>query len=279
MRWLCVCLVSLVGLVLTHQLRADTVAHWSFEEGVPDTVASGANSILDSSGNDLHGTPLGGPVYRTVTNPGSSLGLGFDGVDDRVSIDDNPLLELTESLTLEAFVRIDSYANSGVIVWRGDDRSGLDPYALQFIGDDNTNPDRRRNLRFFIHPEGGGGLRTGFFTPMLLPLGETFHMAGTLDDATGEMKLFINGNVVAETTTDLRPFGPLDASQRPRVSIGNIDQGGTQSFHGIIDEVRISDVALDPSDFLIPEPSTFALLLMGTVGLLTYAWQRRKRMP
>jgi hypothetical protein len=261
-------------IALATQVRADTVAHWRFEEGSANAVASGVNSILDSSGNNLHGSPRGTPVYRTVTNHNSSLGLSFDSTGDGVFINDNPVLAITGSLTLEAFVRIDSYATSGQIVFRGDDRAGLDPYAIQFIGDDNPNLDRRRSMQFFINPAGGDGLRESIFTPpqFPLPLGETFHVAGTLDDATGEWKLFINGNVVAEATTASRPFGALDPAFRPRISLGSIDQGGTQFFNGVIDEVRISNVALDRASFLIPEPSTLAL---ATLALITVLGGRR----
>jgi hypothetical protein len=258
----------LAANALATQVRADTVAHWRFEEGSANTVAAGNNSILDSSGNNLHGTPRGTPVYRTVTNHNSSLGLNFDNADDGVFINDNPLLAITGSLTLEAFIRIDSYATSGQIVWRGDDRAGLDPYGIQFIGDDNPNIGRRRSMQFFI--KSAEAPPVSIYTPpqLPLPLGETFHVAGTLDDATGELKLFINGNVVAEATTSSRPFGALDPSLRPRISLGNIDQGGTQFFNGVIDEVRISNAALDRSSFLIPEPSTLALAALALVTVL-----------
>jgi hypothetical protein len=227
-----------------------TVGYWTFDHGTPGAPASETETILDYSGNGLHGTALGAPVYRDIVG---SVALVFDGEDDRVIIEDDPRFQLTQSLTLEAIVRIDSYANSGVIVWRGDDRSGNDPYAIKFDGDDHADLNLRRTIEFFIQPEGG---RRTLINAPAPPPGEVFHVAGTLDDATGEWKLFINGVAVAETATDLRPFAELDPSQRPRISIGNIDQGGVQHFEGIIDEVRISDVALDPSQFSIPVWST-----------------------
>jgi len=46
-------------------------------------------------------------------------------------------------------------------------------------------------------------------------------------------------------------------------------------FNGLIDEVRISDQALTPSQFLdVPEPASFSILGMGAFVLL---W--RKRLP
>ena len=187
--------------------RTDTVAHWSFEGGVPDTVASGVNSILDSSGNNLHGTPLDGPVYRMMTDSHGSLGLGFDGVNDRVTIADDPLFELTQSLTLEAIIRINSLTGaSQMIVVRMDDRGGLDPYQLKVT---------REGLALFIFDSPTE--RTSLVSPDSLPLNETVHLAGTLDDATGEMKLYVNGSVSAEKITDQRPIGQLETGRRPGV--------------------------------------------------------------
>ena len=41
-------------------------------------------------------------------------------------------------------------------------------------------------------------------------LGEWLHVAATLDDATGATKFYVNGEVVAQTVTTVRPFGDLD---------------------------------------------------------------------
>jgi len=268
MRRCTVLLVVVSCLCCTRSVRADTVAHWRFEEGSPNTVATGADSVLDSSGNNLHGTPSGGPIYRSVSNPGSTLGLEFDGVDDFVMIADDPLFQLTGSLTLEAYIRIDSYAKSGEIVWRGDDRGARDPYRLKFHGDGNSDPSQRRTVRFAISD---GSTDVGINSPAL-PLGQMLHVAGTLDDATGQMRLFVDGDMVAETITARRPFGALDPGRRPRVVIGTINQTGGDFFDGIIDEVRISDVALP-----IPEPSAAVLLGMGAIGMAFHVCRRRRR--
>ena len=106
------CLAVLVGAPAPlHNPVAEgsVVAHWRFQEGTNGAPASGADSIVDSSGNNRHGTPVGNPVYRWVQLPNSTLGLEFDGNDDRVFIPDHPVFQLTNSLTLEADVRINSY--------------------------------------------------------------------------------------------------------------------------------------------------------------------------
>ncbi len=76
-------LVTLYGVA-----AGDTVAHWDFEEGTDGSVAHLPESIIDSA-NGLDGTPYGGPVYEEGSY--GSMGLHFDGVNDRIFIEDDPL--------------------------------------------------------------------------------------------------------------------------------------------------------------------------------------------
>jgi hypothetical protein len=94
------------------------------------------------------------------------------------------------------------------------------------------------------------------------------HVAGTLDGSTGAMRLYVDGVLMSQTTTAMRPFAPL-TGPLPGLGIGNVQSGNySEYFPGLIDEVRISDTALTPDQFLIPEPSTCALALLGIVALL-----------
>jgi hypothetical protein len=77
------------------------------------------------------------------------------------------------------------------------------------------------------------------------------YVAGTLDDKTGAMRLYINGVQRASGVTSVRPLGPLDANSNPGLGIGNIQSGNyDEHFNGLIDEVRISDQALPASQLL-----------------------------
>ncbi len=224
---------------------ANTVAHWKFEEGTADTAAAGNGTIVDSSGNAFNGTPFDGPVYRHVANRNSQLGLEFGNtLPQRVFIPNNPAFELTHSLTLEAFIRYDGVLPGtqyySQIVFRGDSRGATDPYFLAL--------DLQGHLVF--HVEDALNQQSKVISPSPVPLGVPLHVAGTLDDATGEQKLFINGIEVASQMTTIRPFGPL-APFTPGIGIGNVqDDFNHEAFHGIIDEVRISRAALSPPEFL-----------------------------
>ena len=83
-----------------------------------------------------------------------------------------------------------------------------------------------------------------------LPLNQFVHVAGTLDDATGLMTLYLNGIFAAQTTTTIRPFGTLTGAN-PGVSIGNLQSDTTlEPFVGLIDEVEVFNRALDSSEVL-----------------------------
>ncbi len=257
----------LAALIVSGVSRADVVGYWRFEEGSADAAASGAGTIVDSSGHGLNGTPVGGPFYRTNV-PGfgnvspNRLSMEFNGTSQRVFVPDSASLQLTHSLTIEAFIDARPLLGSeigGDILFRGDDRIGLDPYrlTLQFNGD----------LLFQVVDA------TGQFAAVTarVPFGQWIHVAGTLDDATGAMDLYVNGALVSSTTTAVRPFGVLDTTQNPGLGIGGLQSSnpnlGPEYFNGFIDEVRLSDRALRPDELLVPEPTVFSIAVLG-VGMM-----------
>ena len=61
---LSICYV-LLSVTLSSSALAATVGYWKFESGISDMAAIGPGSIIDSSGNKNHGTPVGNPVYRS----------------------------------------------------------------------------------------------------------------------------------------------------------------------------------------------------------------------
>jgi hypothetical protein len=268
----------LVVFCLSALSRSDgaTVGYWDFEEGSAGSAAAGSNSILDSSGNGLNGTPVNGPVYSSSVPAGSAstLSLDLNGTNQRVFVPDDPRLSLTHSLTLEAsiFARpLQDGEIGGDIIFRGDDRIGLDPYrlTLQFTGD----------VLFQITDSSGQS------ASLLanIPFNQWVNIAGVLDDVTGAMKVYVNGSLANSTTTTVRPFGPLDAGQAPGLGIGGLNSSnpnlGPEYFNGLIDQVRISDAALDPAQFLVPEPSQFAFGLFGCMLVFLRRGKNYKARP
>jgi hypothetical protein len=205
-----VSLLAVMGLSIaflcTHA-GATTIAHWRFEEGVSGSGAT--SSILDSSGNGLHGTPFGGLTYSGDTPNGTLPQTGavndssliFDGgTNTRIVVDDDSFFELTGSFTLEAYINLAALPATGFqwqILFRGDSRGGLDPYYLD-VWDGK--------VRFTINEEPSGGARVEAVAPVL---NQWTHIAGVLDDTTGAMSLYFDGVLVDSIITSLRPFAPL----------------------------------------------------------------------
>jgi hypothetical protein len=220
------------------------VAHWRLE-GPPGKVAADAEKIRDLGGRFVAET-FGGPMYRSVTG---ASGLEFNAGDDRLFVEDNAAFALTGSLTLEAIIRCDGVAPGSTfqnqIVFRGDDRPGLDPWFLAV--------SLEGRLMFHIQDE--QNRYTQLHSPQPLPTDRFVHIAGTLDESSKSMRLYIDGKLVVCGETNLQPMGALDPGTIPGVGIGNI-QSATypEGFNGLIAEVRISSRALQPDEFLKASP-------------------------
>lgn len=193
------------------------------------------------------------------------MALEFDGTN-RIFVPDAPEFEISESLSLEAMIRLDTYMNANgtkqLIIFRGDNRGGLDPFQFDIREDGH--------LRFIIRDVDNSSAIV--VSPNAIPLNEMLHVAGTLDDATGDMKLFINGQLVDMLNTDRRPFAILDPTRNPGIGIGSRQDGGDDFFHGLISDVRIHNSAI-----AVPEPSVCFPLALAVAYFGSLRRYRRNR--
>lgn len=258
--------LALLVMLFPIQVFAGIVGYWSFEHGTANTVAAGSNTILDSSGNGFHGTPYNEPMYVSSNSGIGSVALSFPNINSVVAIADNSAFELTQSLTIEATVRLDAAPNHlGQILFRGDSRGGFDPYYLGVTSS--------RRLIFMVQSL----TDFSFVQSADLTLGQWYQVAGMLNHATGRQSIFINGVEVASTITAVRPLGQLDNTRDPGLSIGNLQtRFGDQPFTGLIDEVRLSNVAMLSSGGEVPEPSTMAIFGLGALGMAYRARRKAK---
>ncbi len=193
------------------------------------------NTALDSVGTN-HGTLVNGTAFA-AGQVGQAF--SFDGVNDRVQIADLPSFQLTQSLSLEGWIKVNSLPATieAMIFFRGDSRGGLDPYVLML------NPSGQ--LQFRISSETASAI-----IQAPVSTGQFIHVAATLDDSTGLMSLYQNGVLAAQVTTAIRPFAALDPTQNPAVGIGNANSTYNAVFNGLIDDLKLYDHALTASDVL-----------------------------
>ena len=88
----------------SHDLARGLVGRWTFDEG-KGTIAH------DSSGRGNHGTVMGGAKWAEGRIGGA---LEFDGQDDFVSIPNESRFDITGSITISAWIRVESFTK----VWQ-----------------------------------------------------------------------------------------------------------------------------------------------------------------
>ncbi|MDD5289976.1 MAG: DUF2341 domain-containing protein [Patescibacteria group bacterium] len=155
-------------------------------------------------------------------------GEGEETSSDSITINDSNSLDLTNALTIEAWVRSDYLENRDRIVSKG---SISQTYVLrQEISD--TGGSFPGSLHFF-----GAGVAQA---RSILTAGTLQYIAATWDGINGDHKpkLFNNGSEVSSYFAQTAKTAPINANTEV-LTIGNIDQG----WDGIIDEMRLSNVA------------------------------------
>jgi outer membrane protein assembly factor BamB len=211
---------------------------------VPSGVVSWWNA--SSTANDVYALNNGTNYGTTYTTGEVGKAFNFDGTDDRAQLTDAPSLQFTTSFSIEGWIQVKAFPTGtngddhGEILFRGDDRGGLDPYSL------SVEPNG--TLNFLVTNANNQGTSVA----AAIAANQWVHVAGTLDDATGTMSLYENGGLVAQTVTSIRPFQNLDPAQNPSIAIGN--HGGYPNsphnfpFNGLIDELAVYNRALTPGD-------------------------------
>ncbi len=204
------------------------VAAYAFSEGSGTTTS-------DRSGNGNTGT-LSGTTWTTAGLAG--VGLSFDGVNDRVDVNDSASLDLTGGMTLEAWVYPTVLSGWRTVVLK--ERPGGLAYAL--YAHDNA-PKPAAYVRI-------GSADVSVVGVSALPLHTWTHLATTYDGAT--LRLYVNGIEV----------GSRAVTGIIQVSTGRLRIGGnavwSEWFAGQIDEVRIYNRGLSAAeiqaDMVTPVP-------------------------
>ena len=215
---------------------AGLVSWWRAEGDCTDSAGTNNGVLM----NSVYFEPgLVGECFHFVSGP-----------NPRVYIPDNPTLQLTNSLTIEGWIK----ANFGYwILGRGDDVVGEIPYGLYSL--------YPSSMRFAFLIRASASNYATLITPTPLPTNVWLHIAATLDGGSGDMRLYVNGQIVAETNTTSRPTCPLTGANRS-VCIGNTPGTAGFPFDGWIDEISLYSRALTQAEIQ-------SIYLAGTAGKCT----------
>ncbi len=196
---------------------------------VNDDINNPESSILPDADGDLYtGGDLDYRDYFNVNPPTSSI-LDFDGTDDYLTT--SKFLDGSSEFTLMAWVKIDSGSTSDMTVLS-------EGNAVRMTLLNGNQPE------FSIRLSGIGRRKLQFGT---LPYNEWHHIAGSYSGATGDFRLYIDG----ELKNDFNLGGgsvpvELTTSSNGAFEIGRLSRNlsNQEYFKGDIDEVRVFNIAL-----------------------------------
>ena len=200
-------------------LARGLAGHWAFDDG------KGAIA-RDASGRGNHGAIKGGAKWAKGVLGGA---LEFDGRDDFVSIPNESAFDITGSITVSAWIRVESFSKS----WQAIVTKGDRAWRLHRAGGTSSAgfacTDLSRN-------------ETGdLFGKKSVADGHWRHVAGVLDGAT--ISLYVDG--VLDASGD---SSPKISVNNHAVLIGANDQAKGRLFRGLIDDVRLYDRALSVAE-------------------------------
>jgi hypothetical protein len=217
----CVALgIALLVLLAAHDVKAANglVAAYGFDEGTGTGVA-------DASGSGNGGT-TSNTTWSTAGKYGAAL--SFNGSSSYVNVPDSSSLDLTNGMTIEAWVRPSSLGTT----WRTvvlKQQTGDLAYGL-YANNNSTRPVGYVYNSAERSAGGGSALAANAWS----------HLATTYDGAN--LRLYVNGVLAGTTAT----------TGNVVVSSGVLRIGGNsvwgEYFSGLIDEVRIYNRALSASE-------------------------------
>ncbi|SIO28385.1 Ig-like domain-containing protein [Singulisphaera sp. GP187] len=195
------------------------VAAYSFNEGTGTTTA-------DISGHGLTGV-LSNATWTTAGRFGDAL--SFNGTNAMVTVNDNNLLDLTNGMTLEAWVKPAALNGWTTAILK--ERPGGLAYSL--YASDNTG----RPPAGYIDKSGTDYSAVG---ASALALNTWTYLTATYDGAA--MRFYVNGTLVRTRALT----GNIVTSNNALRIGGNAIWG--EYFNGLIDEVRVYNRALASSE-------------------------------
>ncbi len=242
--------------------QQDATAVWdSNYKGVwhlSEDPAGTAPQMKDSTSNDNDGTSNGGLSSADQVAGQINGSLDVSGGSDWIQAPHSSSLNLVGSAaTVSAWAKMTSGQSSdaGLVV------KATNGYEIQLGIQSNDKPNFRINANSGTYLTGG----------TTLSVGQWYFIYGIYDGST--VKVYVNGVEDGSTSNS----GNIDATTEP-VLIGRRAIGDNRFFTGIIDEVRMSDVARS-TDWMITRynnensPSAFIIIDSQTIspaGLIPY---------
>jgi len=206
-----------------------TVGLYHFDE------ANGVTSVTDASGNGFHGVTRGDPRREDATRSLYGRQIFFDKQNDWISIPFNPAFNFYSSpFTAELWFNMATKPQNAYLLLRrgiGNTRQ----FELAIYSDTRGLQGSVWDANGVQYPLSAGSLD-------LLRTNQWYHTAMTFDGDT--LKVYLNG--VMKNKVPLRKRLRFESTEPITIGATTIPDA---QFHGVMDEVRISNMAREPWEF------------------------------
>jgi hypothetical protein len=291
--------MALVALLVSGAQAAGVVGYWQFNEQAPGEQTIGAPGEIIDSANGHNGTASGTtlPSYvaSSAKNPPSALGFS-PSASQKVVVPDstgafNMMFGSLKSYTIEAIVKMPQNAGANmasIMCKRAGSAGSYFDFQVQQAGVTDEAGGNPGCLGFDIWTN----TSTNEFTwPWLtdnvrVDDGNWHHVALVLstnaNPALSSYQFYVDYQPTSGGVLDGKMYLGGGWTNQNMANAGDVQIGAAgwnsgSYLNGNLDMVRFSDVALVPSQFVgVPEPSSVVLLGTLLMGLLAYAWRKRK---
>jgi large repetitive protein len=205
---------------------AGLIAHWRFDEVVGSTTA------LDSvGGND---GVLVNMDTASAWQPGAGIlggALAFDGVDDYIALGDPPALQISDAMTISAWVRSDANQHAAILSKEaGNNERG---YMLRLVSSTDSTPSGH----FAVY--GDCSLASQADAAAATLPESWFHLSGVYRPGVS-IELYVDGVLGGRVTAGI----PASQCNPPvNVNIGR-RPNGLFPLNGLLDDLRVYHRAL-----------------------------------
>ena len=217
--------------IIVGAISNDLVLHFDFD-------SDGGGWVQDQSVMANNGY-VDGATYSENGHCGGAY--WFDGVDDAIIVSNSPSLNITNEITISAWMRCFNSGNyNGIVLLKGAPPLGMSAqYALVYFPD---NLQGVQGKAAFAIKTTSTGVWSDFYSQGTLDLNTWHHLAGSYK--SGELKLYVDG-VLSRVETGVTGIIPVED--------GDLYIGAENSFHqehfkGLLDDVRIYNRSLSEAE-------------------------------
>ena len=219
------------GVSAGESLTKDLVGYYPLDEQSVNSCTGGANDACDYSGNTNDMAWDANDPTPTAARYGYGADFEASTTDFISSVSDNASLSPTGDLTLSAWFKLETVANSGII-----SKDAVSPSRGYYMSVQSSK------IRFLISDDGNNVIYRDSATT--LTTGVWYHVISTYNSGTRTMDIYLNGSLDNAALTGTIPGSIYDNNVATR--IGHSATNGY--FDGIIDEARIYGRSFNTAD-------------------------------